>query len=321
MKSKFFCFVLYLFFFLSTSVSKGNNTRITDLKCEYASNPIGLDIQSPRLSWQIDTEQRGVLQTSYQIIVSQSEQELSQNIGNFWNSGTVNSQNSTGIEYNGPELMSRQRYSWKVRVWTNDGEVSEWSEPAYFEMGLLKPADWKSGWIAYVPGIPGRVLYFKATFHKEKPIKQARAYVSGLGFYEMQINERKVGDRVLEPAQSTYPKRIYYSTYDVTEYFSNDGNVVLISVAPGWYGSPSLRIQIEVIYTDGSQSLITSDNLRHVTTGPVVYSTIFDGETYDARLAVPDLYKPGIPTGLMNRDWAWAHNSDDPGKNRQFKAG
>ncbi|MBE0655034.1 MAG: family 78 glycoside hydrolase catalytic domain [Bacteroidales bacterium] len=301
-------------FFLSTSALKGNNTVITNLKCEYATNPIGLDIQSPRLSWQIDTEQRGVLQTSYQIIVSQSEQELSQNTGNFWNSGTVNSQNSTGIEYNGPELMSRQRYYWKVRVWTNSGEVSEWSEPAYFEMGLLKPGDWKSGWIAYVPGIPGRVLYFKTTFHKERPIKQARAYVSGLGFYEMQINERKVGDRVLEPGQSTYPKRIYYSTYDVTEYFSTDDNVVLISVAPGWYGSPSLRVQIEVIYTDGSQRLITSNNMRHVTTGPIVYSTIFDGETYDARLAVPDLYKPGIPTGLMNRDWAWAHNSDDPGK-------
>ena len=100
-------------------------------------------------------------------------------------------------------MQSRQRYYWKVRVWKNSREVSDWSAPAYFEMGLLSSDDWKSGWIGYVPGMPGRVLYFKGTFTPRMAIKQARAYVSGLGFYELYINHKKVGDHVLDPAQST----------------------------------------------------------------------------------------------------------------------
>lgn len=101
----------------------------------------------------------------------------------------------------------------------------------------------------------------------------------------------------------------------MTDNLSEENNVILVSVAPGWYGIPSLRIQVEITYTDGSQRLLTSNDLRHVAPGPLVYSTIFDGEYYDARLAVSDLYKPGVPTGLMNKDWAWAHNTDDPGHN------
>lgn len=300
-----FCLVSFQF-----SYAQSRNLKVVQLNCEYADNPIGLDIQSPRLSWKIESSKRGVLQATYEIIISNSMEELSRNNGNIWTSGKINTSISTGIKYDGPELISRQRYYWKVRVRSTDNIQSEWSEPAFFEMGLLKPEDWKSNWIAYVPGIPGRVLYFKSAFNKHKPIKQARAYVSGLGFYEMHINQKKVGDRVLEPAQSTYNKRIYYSTYDVTDYLSNESNVILVSVAPGWYGIPSLRFQMEILYADGTQGWMTSDDMRHVTTGPVVYSTIFDGEFYDARITVPELQP-----GLMNKDWAWAHNTTDPGPN------
>ena len=289
--------------------------KVTDLKCEYAMNPVGMDLQSPQLSWRIESDKKGMVQTSYQVLIAGSKEDLLQESALIWDSGKINSSKSAGVGYNGPELVSCKRYYWKVRVWSTDNLQSKWSEPAFFEMGLLKPEDWKSDWITYAPGLPGRVLYFKTTFTKYKPIKQARAYISGLGFYEMHINQKKVGDRVLEPAQSTYSKRIYYSTYDVTDYFSEENNVILVSVAPGWYGVPSLRIQMEILYTDGSQGWITSNDMRHVTTGPIVYSTIFDGEYYDARLAVPDLYKPGIPTGLMNKNWAWAYNTEDPGHN------
>jgi len=93
----------------------------------------------------------------------------------------------------------------------------------------------------------------------------------------MQINRRKVGDYVLDPAQSTYSKRIYYSTYDVTDYLSEDNNVVLVSVAPGWYGIPSLRMQVEILYADGSRGWITSDDMRHVTTGPMFIRLFLTG--------------------------------------------
>ncbi len=311
----FLCVLFCCIVTLRHSYARDLNLKVVGLNCEYETNPIGMDLQSPRLSWSIESGQRGVLQTSYQIIVSNSMEELSGNHANVWDSGKINTNKATGISYNGPELSSRQRYYWKVKIWTNDNKESEWSEPAFFETGLLRPEDWLSDWITYVPGIPGKVLYFKTTFTKNKPIKQARAYISGLGFYEMQINKRKVGDYVLDPAQSTYSKRIYYSTFDVTDYLSEENNAILVSVAPGWYGIPSLRIQVEIEYSDGSRGWITSNDMRHVTTGPIVCSTIFDGEYYDARLAIPDLYKPGVPVGLMNKDWAWAHNTEDPGHN------
>ena len=82
-------------------------------------------------------------------------------------------------------------------------------------MGLLDEKDWVSDWIAYVPGKPGRIIYFKGTFCQQKEVEKARLYISGLGYYEMYINNRKVGDHVLDPAQSSYDKRVYYASYDV----------------------------------------------------------------------------------------------------------
>jgi len=317
----FFLFTVIISFCIDTSYASEKNEsfsnilKIKDLKCEYETNPIGMDVLSPHLSWRIESEQRGIMQTAYRILIADSKERLLQGSNLIWDSGKVISSKSTGISYKGPELLSRKRYYWKVMIWSTELYKSEWSKSAFFEMGLLKPEDWKSGWITYVTGLTGRVLYFKNTFTKYKPIKQARAYISGLGFYEMQINRKKVGDRVLDPAQSTYSKRIYYSTYDITDYLSETNNVILVSVAPGWYGMPSLRMQIEILYKDGSQGCITSDYMRHVTSGPVVYSSVFDGEYYDARLEIPDLYKPGVPKALINKDWALAYNTEDPGQN------
>lgn len=285
---------------------------VVGLKCEYAVDPIGLDARTPQFSWKIESEKRGVLQSVYRIVIAESKEKLA--AGEYlWDSGEVSASASAGVPYGGPELRSRARYYWQVRVWTSDGTESEWSDPAYFEMGLLNESDWSSDWIAYVPGMPGRVLYFKGTIPQPAEVAQARLYISGLGFYEMMINGRKVGNRVLEPAQSTYNKRIYYSTYDVTEYLHTGVNVLLATVAPGWYGMSKLRLQLEVIDKNGNLEVWTSNNVRSVTTGPTVYSTIFDGECYDARQDVPALYEPGVPAGLMNQSWGWAHVADAPG--------
>ena len=202
--------------------------------------------------------------------------------------------------------------SWKVKIWDGDGVESPWSETAYYETALLDSSDWLSGWIGYVPGMPGRVLYFKGTQASDKEVAKARAYISGLGFYELHINGKKVGDCVLDPAQSNYSKHVYYRTYDITDNLVKGANSFVVPVAPGWLGTPRLRIQVEITYADGSQETMTSDRFRSVITGPLMYSTVFDGETYDARLENPDIYKPGVPPGLMNKQWAWAHNTDDP---------
>ena len=286
------------------------NLKVTGLKCEYTNNPVGIDI-IPQLSWCLESDVRATQQTAYRIIVSTSLDLLNADKGDVWDTETVFSSQSNAIKYAGRELVSRQRYYWKVQVCDNH-QAACWSEVAFFEMGLLRQDDWKSGWIGYVPGMPGRTLYFKGTFFPQKPVLQARAYISGLGFYELYINRKKVGDHVLDPAQSTYSKRVYYVTYDIGSYLTEQANSIVIPVAPGWMGTPRLRIQIEVTYQDGTHEILTSDRLRSVTTGPNMYATVFDGEYYDARLDIPDIYQPGIPPGLMNKDWAWAHNTDDP---------
>ena len=307
----YFLLLLIHLIVIPASGKERGGFKVLNLKAEFQTNPIGIDV-SPRLSWQIKSDKRDFSQVAYHILVASSLDRLNTEKADVWNSGKVMSSQSLGVNINNRELLSRQRYYWKVRVWKNDREVSDWSGPAYFEMGLLSPNDWKSSWIGYVPGMPGRVLYFKGTFVPRMAIKQARAYVSGLGFYELYINRKKVGDHVLDPAQSTYSKRVYYVTYDVGSYFNQTANSIVVPVAPGWLGSPRLRMQIEVTYQDNTTEILNSDRFRSVTGGPIVSATIFDGENYDARLDTDKLYTPGIPPGLMNDEWAWAHNTDDP---------
>jgi alpha-L-rhamnosidase len=140
---------------------EANIIEVFDLKCEYAVNPIGMDIQSPQLSWRIESEKRGVFQGAFQIMVADSPEDLANNIADLWDSGIIKSSKSTGVEYAGPELQSRKRYYWKVRVWNSDNTMSDWSETAFFEMGLLNQEDWQSEWLGFTPGRTGRVLYFK----------------------------------------------------------------------------------------------------------------------------------------------------------------
>jgi alpha-L-rhamnosidase len=110
---------------------------VSQLKCEYAVNPVGLDIQSPQLSWQIESVNRGILQIAYQVKVADSPENLVNDIGNVWDSDTVLSSISAGIKYNGAELKSRKGYYWKVRIMDSNQKMSDWSEPAFFEMGLM----------------------------------------------------------------------------------------------------------------------------------------------------------------------------------------
>lgn len=287
--------------------------QVEDLLAEYQVNPIGIDY-APQLSWKIVSQAAATRQTAYRILVATSEAVLAEDRGDVWDSGKVESDQSTCISTEHIKMLSRARYYWKVMVWRQDGKQSEWSQPAFWEMGLLSQSDWQGGWIGYVPGIPGRVLYFKGSFYPDpsKQIAYARLYTAGIGFFEVYINHKKVGDHVLDPAQSTYSKRVYYETFDVGGLFHQGGNSIVIPVAPGWMGSPRLRAQLEVVYTDGTFYVMNTDSFRHVTAGPTVYATVFDGEKYDAREDTEDLWKAGTPPLLMDKDWAWAHNTDDP---------
>ncbi len=135
----------------------GSEIRVTDLRCEYLCNPLGIDVMQPRLSWKLESQWRGQRQTAYEILVASNEELLKDNRADLWNTGKVTSDQSIQIAYSGRPLTSRTRCYWKVRVWDKDDKPSPFSEVATWEMGLLKPDDWQAKWITAPDDKPGEM--------------------------------------------------------------------------------------------------------------------------------------------------------------------
>ena len=294
---------------------------LSGLRCEYAENPLGIDVPHPRLSWTINSERRGEAQAAYQVLVASSRELLNADRGDVWDTGKVMSDQSINVPYGGSPLRSRQRCFWKVRIWDREGRATAYSETAWWESALLSPGDWKAAWIGFTPGWTGRALYFRSLFDVPKKVERARVYVAGLGYYELRLNGKKVGNRVLDPGTTDYSRRILYATYDVTGDLRNGKNAVAAVVGHGWYGVPKLLLQMEVTYEDGSsQAVYTAprpEQTWQVTSGPIVHDSIYDGETYDARLEKPDWDMPpdGNPRVPVDRreNWITLHPVEPPG--------
>jgi alpha-L-rhamnosidase len=453
-------------------------TTVTELRCESLANPLGIDATHPRLSWILNSRERGQRQTACQILVASSTARLNANVGDLWDSGKVRSDQSIQVPYAGQPLVSNEPCFWKVRVWDKDGKVSAWSRPAEWSMGLLQPSDWRARWIgldgeavtdylagtswiwfpegdpekAAPPGekyfrrtivIPsdreikragfvytgdnmcrgwlnGRDLGARASYHvvkdndvtyrlrpgtnvialtgynrgtNAKPagvvglltvefdqgpplivptddrwkasgqdptnwnlpdfddstwacakvlgpvgmqpwgnvrisesrrqparwlrkqftvvrkIKRATVCFSGLGWSELYLNGRKVGDAVLSPAFAQYNKRVFYVTYDVTKQLRRGANAMGAVLGNGRYyadrsrvytgtenfGWPKLLLQLRVEYADGLVTNIVSDGSWRLTTnGPMVANNDYDGEDYDARKEFPGWSRPGF---------------------------
>ena len=124
-----------------------SSPKVTALRTEYKTNPLGIDTRKPRLSWQLQSATRGTMQAAYQIRVARNDRDLLAGNGLLWDSGRVNSDESIHRVYDGPPLKSGERYFWQVRAWDSSGKASEWSDPATWEMGLLDVSDWKAIWI------------------------------------------------------------------------------------------------------------------------------------------------------------------------------
>jgi len=287
-----------------------DSIKVIGLKADRQENPIGLD-RTPQLSWKMESRAPGCLQSAYRILVCSSAENIENSKGDVWDSGKVLSSDCSCIV---PpfKLESRKEYFWKVKLWNQDGLSSPWSEVSTFEAALVNQSDWEGGWLGFPPAMIGRIMYFKSGLWIPKPVAKARAYVAGLGNFELLINRQKVGDHFLDPDQSNYSKRVYYVTFDIAPYLQNGTNVVVIPVSQGWLGTPRLRVQIEIQYADGTSQIVNTPWFRSVTCGPTVSSSIFDGECYDARIDDSEIWNPNIPGGEMTNKWAWSHNADDP---------
>lgn len=488
-------YAILLVTILSAGSSPAQTIRPVSLECEYHINPIGIEIKNPSLSWLLEATREGLRnqkQTAYQVLVASRPEFLSSDKGDLWNSGFVNSDRNIHVYYDGMELKSLDRCFWKVRVKDGSGNISEWSDMASWEMGLLNRVDWKGNWIGskekseknYLcvtngycslgessrdikrwvqidlgsiqsfdkviihpslplnypdgsrtisnpgfgfpvrfridisndpnfrkyttimdettsdfpnpgskeikencPGTKTRYVRFTATKlwnseHGDKPfyfalgelqllsgeevisehssvqafdssegqgwgkcnltdgknlagevtmghealllrkemqiskkISSARVFISGLGYYELNINGKKVGDHLLDPGFTDYTKRVLYASYDVTDYFKPGNNAVGVILGTGWYDettpdawgfhiapwidAPKCLLNIVIDFTDGSQTIIAGDETWKISTGEITFNSVRSGEIHDARFKKNGWDLPGY------QDEAW----------------
>jgi alpha-L-rhamnosidase len=329
------CYIIFslLLLFGGSEAFAFDGLLIGNLQCEMLTNPKGIDATTPRFSWQISTEKRGMKQIAYQVIVASSLSKLSNNEGDLWNTGKVLSDQSILVAYAGRPLQSRQQCFWKVQVWTNNSEAG-WSQPASFSIGLLKPSDWKAKWIGLDRAFPWDSVskfarlsarYFRKEVPLKNSIKKATVYIAGLGLYEFFINGQKIGDQVLAPSPTDYSKRILYNTFDVTPQLKRGGNALAVVLGNGrfftmrqnykpqkWhtFGFPKLLLQMEVEYNDGSKQVVTSDETWKVTAdGPIRTNNEYDGEEYDATKELTGWNK----AGYNDHNWLKAEIVKAPG--------
>ncbi len=294
----------------------------TRLRCEYRDHSPVTDEVLPRLEWVNTAEagERGQRQTARQIQVAVASDAFGTKAA-VWDSGRVSSEESTQVAYGGKTLQPRSCYWWRVRVWDKSGTVSAWSVPSCFETGMLGQP-WQAKWV----GAPWQqengqtdadaAPLLRKDFVLPHGFVHARAYVTGLGYFELFVNGQKVGDDVLTPAQTDYGTRenikvghpvdpvfsghrVLYLAYDVTALLKPGTNALGAMLGNGWYnrhdkregllgyGAPRFLMQLHVRLADGTERVIVSDESWKAAKGPVVFNFIYAGEHYDARQEQP----------------------------------
>jgi alpha-L-rhamnosidase len=280
---------------LSAQTAPGPGAPNT-LRCEYMEDPLGVDTTEPRFQWVLEHSDRAEKQTAYQVLVATRAELLNQDRGDQWDSGKVTNDDFTQVAYAGKALDSGRSYFWKVRYWDKEGRPSAWSQLARFGTALLKSSDWKASWVA--AGAQGGE--FRKEFTVQGKVTNARIYVAALGYYELRVNGKRIGHKVLDPAWTTYPKRVLYSTYDLDPVLKEGKNVIAVMLAGGWATSGSgwvagllqrnrhSLVQMNAELEGGKQLSVTTDNSWKTAPGPVVESSVYGGEVYDARQETRD---------------------------------
>lgn len=293
----------------------------TQLRCEHAVDPIGVDVPQPRFSWVLEPkapDDHGWSQSAYQIVVRAGEQEL-------WNSEKWRAVDCFDAIYAGPTLKPLQKLSWQVRLWDQHDRPSPWSEPAIWTMGLLSDKNWRGRWITAKSSdvSPAALPLFRRSFNLTGTTRRAIVCLCGLGQHELRINGQKVGDDLLSPGWTNYRKTCLYLAYDVTSLLREGESVLGIMLGNGMYnvtggryrkfkgtfGPPKLICQLMIEDAQGNATIICSDKHWRVANGPITFSYIFGGEDYDARLESRGWDMPGFDDAA----WQAAIETEGPG--------
>ena len=296
------------------------------LRVAHITNPLGelgIDAARPRFSWQMADARRGARQSAYRILVASTAAKLSPGAADVWDSGVVAADSSVDVTYGGPALQPRHLYWWTVCIRDRDGRAAPCARPSWWETGKMGEP-WAATWIAasHAPldtiapetvdtssDAVGRVPLLRRSFRLAERPARARVYATALGSYELRVNGIKWGGSVLDPGWTDYRYRLTYQTYDVTSLVQRGENVLSVMLGAGWYagrmgysstryayGPPPVRLLLELhlTYADGHEEVIASDTSWRAAAGPILFSEIYDGEAYDARLEQPGWDRPGF---------------------------
>ena len=302
------------------------------LTVEGRQSPMGLDELQPRMGWQIVSDKKNVVQKAYRLLVATSREKLEADEGDVWDTHTVQSDRSQNVVYAGPALHPNTTYYWKVKAKTNKGRA-RWSPVAQWSTGLMGDANWTGRWIGTDSLLAhdscqkhsratGR--YFRREFETCGDVRRATVHVSGLGYYALWLNGRRVNRNRLSPVPTDYAKSVAYDSYDVTSLLGRS-NAIGAVVAPGYYfaprqssgtdmrptyGLPRLRLDLIIEYADGrADTVATGPSWRMNADGPLRWSNLYDGEMYDSRLDFAGWTQPGFDDSR----WAVAPCCQAPG--------
>ena len=314
-------FLLSLFL-LTPMVVAAAGVQPAGLRCEHLTDPIGIDVTVPRLSWRMEDPDhaRGREQSAYRVLVASSREQLGKDTGDLWDSGKVASNQSHLVPYAGKPLLSNMECHWKVKLWTEDGGETPWSSAARFTIGLLAASDWQGPWMTYgddpetSQAVPvEKHLWFRRDVELVAAPASAVLHVASIGYHELYVNGRKADDRVLAPSLTRLDKRVHYVSYDIARLLRAGGNCIGIHHGPGWARydffktSPAIRVQLHATMADGSVVRLSSGKewryrvAASENTGGCRWNHN-GGERIDARRLVRDWNLPGHD----DRTWAEA---------------
>ena len=281
-------------------------------------NPIGFYDATPTFSWQLPSEVAA--QSAYRIAVASNPGQLDR--PDLWDSEKVASDRSLFVKYDGQPLNSRQKVYWRVKFWDENGRASSWSEVAHLELGLLTGNDWKAEWISLPREIEPdtletgerlyKVQYLRKDFRLEDGVKEARLHITSKGIFIPFLNGEQVGEDFMTPGWTPYHKRIETLTYDVSDQLIQGDNAIGVVLAQGWYAGrinhvldplrynpanefnylnkpvPKLLAQLEITLNNNEKLVVHSDSSwKGMNDGPIRYTDIYDGESYDANTDMP----------------------------------